>query len=376
MIRRRILLALLISCPLVAVAESWPLASSMVTPYRQFQKGMSYVVYSRGTYMTTASDESLEALAKTGVNWVALIVTWYQQTYRDASISPGASLTPTDESVIHAVETIHRLGMKVMLKPHVDTLDEHWRGEIEPKDAMTWFESYRGFIVHYAELAQAHDVETLCIGTELNSMTNDQYTEEWVSIIGNVRRVFGGEVTYAANWWPDSAWQDLRFLQDLDYLGIDAYFPLTNRSSPTVSELEGAWQGWVSHIGAWQRMTGTGIVITEIGYRDLLGTSMRPWDWRAKGSEDQVEQADCYEAAFRVLWGIPWLRGLFWWAWTPYKSMTDYTPWGKLAEEVLRSWYAKPYVPTGTSPEALPALVSIQSAENRNSSRSWLRRGN
>jgi hypothetical protein len=340
------------------------MACATITPYRQFEKGMSYVVYSRDTYMTTSSDESLEALAETGVNWVALIVTWYQQTYRDSSIGPDPVMTPTDESVVHAVETIHRLGMEVMLKPHVDPFDEHWRGEIEPNDVETWFGNYRAFIVHYAELAQAHDVEMFCVGTELNSMTERQYDAYWVSIIGDVRRVFGGEVTYAANWWPDSAWRDLGFLKELNYLGIDTYFPLTDKSDPTVPELEQPWQNWVSRMEAWQMITGTRIVLTEIGYRDLKGANMHPWDWQAEGPEDQQEQADCYEATFRVLWGMPWLQGMFWWAWTPYNSTADYTPWGKLAEEVLRAWYAKPYVPKATPPEAVPALVSIQSAES------------
>jgi hypothetical protein len=354
----------LIPLLILSVIICQPVAGATVTPYRQFQKGMSYVVYANDAYSTTGSDESLEALAETGANWVALIVTRYQQTYRDASIYPDPLMTPTDESVIHAVETIHRLGIKVMLKPHVDTLDEHWRGEIEPKDTETWFENYRAFIVHYAKLAQAHDVETLCVGTELNLMTKKQYTEHWVSIIEDVRRVFGGEVTYAANWWPDSAWQDLGFLKELDYLGVDACFPLTDKSDPSVSELRNPWQNWISHMEAWQRINGTRIVITEIGYRDLKGTNMRPWDWRAEGPEDQQEQADCYEATFGILWGVPWLQGMFWWAWTPYKSTADYTPWGKLAEEVLHTWYAKPYVPKGTPPEAVPALVSIQRAES------------
>lgn len=333
---------------ILSVIVSQPMTSATITPYRQFQKGMSYVVYSRDAYTTTDSDESLEALAKTGVNWVALIVTWYQQTYRGNSIDPDPAMTPTDESVVHAVETIHRLGMKVMLKPHVDPSDEHWRGEIQPTDVETWFGNYRAFIVHYAELARAHDVEMFCVGTELNSVTEKQYTAYWVSIIGDIRRIFGAEVTYAANWWPDSAWQDLGFLKELDYLGIDTYFPLTDKSDPTVPELMKSWQSWASRMEEWQRMTGTRIVLTEIGYRDLNGASMRPWDWRAKGPEDQQEQADCYEATFGVLWGIPWLQGMFWWAWTPYKSTADYTPWGKLAEEVLRAWYAKPYVPTAT----------------------------
>lgn len=349
---------------MLVILSIHPVASAMPTQYRQFRKGMTYAAWWHDTYATEGSDRSLEALAETGTNWVALIVTWYQNTYLDTSMIPDPSKTPTDDSVTHAIEIIHRLGMKVMLKPHIDLFDEHWRGEIEPKDVKAWFESYRTFIVHYAELAQAHHVEMFSAGTELNTMTQKRYAAYWLSIIEDVRRVFGGEVTYAANWWPDSAWQDFGFLKELDYVGIDAYFPLTSKSDPTVSELEEPWQRWRSHIEAWQKITNAKIILTEIGYRDLKGANIRPWDWQAEGVEDQQEQADCYEATLAVLWGKPWLQGLFWWAWTPYQLPRDYTPWSKLAEGTLRLWYAKPYIPQGTPLDAVPALVAIQRAEN------------
>jgi len=349
---------------LVLLAAVPPSASVSAQNYRQFQRGMTYASWWHDTYATEESDRSLEALADTGTNWVALIVTWYQNTYRDTSMISDLSKTPTDDSVTHAIETIHRLGMKVMLKPHIDLFDGHWRGEIEPRDVKAWFDSYRAFIVHYAELAQAGDVEMFCVGTELNSMTLERYAAYWLPIIEDVRRVFWREVTYAANWWPNSAWQDFGFLKQLDYVGIDAYFPLTDKSDPTVSELEKPWQRWISQIEAWQSVTKARIILTEIGYRDLKGANIRPWDWQAEGSEDQQEQADCYEATLAILWGKPWLQGIFWWAWTPYQQSRDYTPWGKLAEGVLRVWYAKPYVPQGTPAEAVSALVAIQTAEN------------
>jgi hypothetical protein len=62
---------------------------------------------------------------------------------------------------------------------------------------------------------------------------------------------------------------------------------------------------------------------------------------------DPQEQADCYQAALEVLWGKPWLRGIFWWQWftnpneiamigDPEKSES---PRGKPAEEVLKKFY-------------------------------------
>jgi len=350
---------------LLTAVTNQPVGNAGSIEYRQFQKGMTYVAWWHDTYVTAESDQSIQFLAETDANWVAIIVTWYQDTYTDSSVKPDADRTPTDASLMHAIQMIHRLGMSIMLKPHVDLLEsERWRGEIEPRNEKAWFDSYRAFITHYAELAEDNNVEMLSIGTELNSMTQRGYTAYWLEIIDAIRRVYDGELTYAANWWPNSAWQDLGFLKELNYLGIDAYFPLTEKKDPTIFELKKAWQPWVSQIEAWQKVSGKQVILTEVGYRDLDGANIRPWDWQIEGSQDQQEQADCYQAALETFWGKPWLHGIFWWAWTYEQLPLDYTPWGKPSEAILRAWYAKPFIPDGTQSDAVPSLVAIQRAED------------
>ena len=61
---------------------------------------------------------------------------------------------------------------------------------------------------------------------------------------------------------------------------------------------------------------------------------------------DLQEQADAYQAALEVLWGRPWLAGIFWWQWPAIPNSsgpgnTDFTPSGKPAEHVLRSFYLR-----------------------------------
>lgn len=327
---------------------------------------MTYITYSPDAYATVESDTSLEALASTGANWVALIVTWYQNTtYRDSSVMPDRMMTPTDDSLIHAIRTIHRLGMKVMLKPHIGLYEsEHWRGEIEPTDEKAWFDSYQAFITHYAELAQGNGVEMFSIGTELDSMTQQKYTAYWLAMIDDIRQIYGGELTYAASRSSDTAWRDFGFWEELDYIGIDAYFPLTNKTNPTVAELEEGWQKWIALIEARQGMIKKQIIFTEIGYRDIDGTNILPGDWQSEGKENQQEQANCYEAALESLWGKPWLQGIYWFSWSLVQTPRSYTPWGKVAETTLRAWYSKPFVPTGTPSDAAEALVGIQEAES------------
>ena len=56
------------------------------------------------------------------------------------------------------------------------------------------------------------------------------------------------------------------------------------------------------------------------------------------------QQADCYQAALESVWDEPWFAGIYWWDWSAAPSVggpqdTGFTPFGKPAEQVLRSWY-------------------------------------
>jgi hypothetical protein len=338
--------------------------------YWQFQKGMTFED-SNNTNQTICEcqeQQSLEALAATGTNWVAVTVVWYQSTYTNSSLQPDASRTPTDATLIHLIQTIHALGMRVMLKLGIGSKDGMWSAKIEPKDVGTWFESYQRFASHYAELAQAGNVEMFCIGTELNSMTQPSMMAYWLGIIEQVRRVFiNGYITYAADWQPDYwVWHELGFWKALDYVGIDAYFPLTEKNDPTVPELNEAWQRWMSQIEDWQNMTRKQIILTEVGYRNQEGTNTNPGSASRTAPPDQQEQANCYEALLETFWGKPWLRGIFFqdWRLQSETTPTDYTIWGRLAEDIMDKWYAKPFIPDGTPSDAVPALVGIQEAES------------
>jgi hypothetical protein len=59
-----------------------------------------------------------------------------------------------------------------------------------------------------------------------------------------------GKLTYAANW---DDFDKVPFWNELDYIGIDAYFPLSNATTPSVLELNDAWQQHIKKIEKLQR---------------------------------------------------------------------------------------------------------------------------
>ena len=199
----------------------------------EFQKGIGYVTWSKGGYLTPSSDKSLGQIKDLGTNWVSILVTWYQTNCWSSDMHPTGR-TPTDESLIHGIRKAHELGIKVMLKPHLDLLDTSdgsWRGEIgclRDPDWDQWFAKYTDFLMHYVDIANKENVEMICIGTEL-STTASVKGYMWRDLIKKVRGKYKGLLTYAAHW---DRYLDIRFWDRLDYVGINAYFPLTEESQP------------------------------------------------------------------------------------------------------------------------------------------------
>ena len=99
----------------------WQISISEAIPTipGEFQKGMSYAAWWQGQYSTPSADQSLPNLTTTGAEWLALIVTGYQETITSKVITYTLPRTPTDTDLAHAITQAHSLGMKVMLKPHL-----------------------------------------------------------------------------------------------------------------------------------------------------------------------------------------------------------------------------------------------------------------
>ena len=318
-------------------------------PRLEWQNGMCYTTWSKDRYSSNASDESLKALAKTGTKWVSIVATWYQEACDTTKIFSN-NKTPSDSSVIHAIKTIHSLGMKAMLKPHLDLLDTSggsWRGEIAcaPGNWDAWFESYRDFVLHYAKMAQEHNVEIFCIGTELTSVATIKEQMWKEKIIAPVREAYKGPLTYAANW--NEEFSQVKFWDVLDYVGIDAYFPLSEKARPTLEEIKKGWEPWIKEIEEFQKTVNKPIIFPEVGYCSAEGAAKKPWEEIAKGEVDLALQADCYQALYETFWDKSWFYGMYWWKWgTDVRfggpGNRGFSLQNKPAEGVVTRWYKKP----------------------------------
>jgi Glycoside Hydrolase Family 113/Dockerin type I domain len=315
-------------------------------------QGMSYTSFGKDVLGTSASDQSLLNLSLVGTDTVAVNFWWFQPTTAANSMAEDfARYSSTQASVAHAIDTIHNLGMKVMLKPMLDVADESgtWRAYIDPSNKTQWFANYTNFLGTFADMAQSKGVELFSIGCEMNTLEQAANNTNWTSLISNVRSRYDGKLTYSANWGAIGAnvggYENVPWWNQLDYIGIDAYFPLSNQNATTLAGLTSSWQALANNIENWRSnrgLTDKQVIFTEVGYPSFDGGTQTPWG--GNGPVDLQEQADAYQSLLSVMSTKSWWDGAFWWSWetNPNAGGTGdagFTPQRKLAENVLASNY-------------------------------------
>lgn len=293
-----------------------------------FRKGMTFICWYPGCFQDDETSDSLDAIRDLGGNWLAVVHTWYQDTKTSTTIYEHASKSPTDADLRSLIPLAKEKGFSILLKPHVDIVDGSWRGQIDPSNLSAWQTSYREFILHEAELAEELGIETLAIATELKTRSGD--TSFWRDVIADIRDVFSGELTYAANW--DEV-ESVAFWDDLDFIGSDFYYPLTDDANATQADMEAALVTIGEELQTFSEEQGKTYLFTEIGYRSNDGTNIKPYDYSSDGTIDEQEQADAYAAVLATYSDVSWLDGLFWWRSDPRLSVED--PYGYLIYEKL-----------------------------------------
>ncbi|MER6674309.1 hypothetical protein [Streptomyces sp. NPDC000983] len=303
-------------------------------------RGITLPSWYRTDYDSPDADRYLRDIHATGARWVTFTPTWYQKHPADSAVGRTEE-TADDASLRRIVERAHALGLKVMIKPHVDLPGDVDRAEIRPRDRAAWFASYRRLITHYAALAADTGTEMLAVGTELAGVSGDR--DAWREVVTAVRERYDGTLTYAANY---DEYRHIRFWRDLDLIGIDAYWPLSDRPTDSGDRLRRAWKPIGESLAAYSREQGRRILFTEAGYVSQHGTTTAPYDWTVSTRPGAAEQAAAYRALLDTFTGRPWWAGVCWWMWDDWPDSAEtpahlaYTPHGKPAERVLKEAWA------------------------------------
>lgn len=236
--------------------------------------------------------------------------------------------TPSDASVLAAIDDLRARGLSVVFYPFVmmdippgNALPDPysgtsgqpafpWRGRItcdpapghagspdKTADAATQINGfaarYRSFILHYANLCRASGLDAFLIGSEFVGLTQVRsgpgqypFVSALASLAAEVKAILGAgtKISYAADWTEYGAHApeagELRFPLDplwasaaVDFIGIDAYWPLSD------------WRDGDAHLDA-QQATG----VHDVDYLASRVASGEAYDWYYANADDRQAQ--------------------------------------------------------------------------------------
>lgn len=359
----------------------------IVRPFPEaFQKGICYAHAwedaDRGGYGTDKDHQTLKRLQALGVSWISLTPFFFQNSRTSEKISGTSAQmkrAESDDRVLATARAAHQLGIKVLLKPHLWVGDNSWCGTISPPDWKVWMASYQEVVVQYARLAQTIDADGLIIGNELGSATQAD-PEGFRTAIQAARSLYSGPISYAANW--DEV-ERVTFWDDLDAIGVNAYWPLTRDKNATDdARYAGALQ-IDAQLLALSQKTHRPVLITEIGYRSVAGSDLDPHTWPENDQERPVDfdtQASAYAAVLKAFWNKPHIKGIYFWKvisdgdWREDGGQRGFSPLGKPAETVLRQYFRRLDLqpPDGPRPDlqlSVPPTLAVERLDTPPSSR-------
>ncbi|MBL8841924.1 MAG: hypothetical protein JNL90_10400 [Planctomycetes bacterium] len=309
-------------------------------------------------YGSRAAARSLEAARAVGANAVSITPFAFQRDVAAPALQllherrAGRFAPESDGAVAATIADAQELGFTVLLKPHLWCGHGRWCGEIAMRDEAAWtqwFAEFERFVLHYALLAERLAVPVLVVATELPGTTPRE--AQWRTLLARVRAVYGGIVTYAANWGEEL--ERVAFWDALDVVGVSAYWPLADGPGAAIEGVAARFDALQGRLAQQRRALGKPLWFLEIGFPDVR----EPWrtphahDGEFDGGADQGRAYSLVlDAVARR--GIP--DALFWWKWPsdlraldPSKHH-DFWPCGRAAEAALRAaWRGDALRPAG-----------------------------
>lgn len=179
---------------------------------------------------------------------------------KDEHDNPNYGGTVNDASLVRYLIELKRRNLKIMFYPmfFMDLPGKPWRGHVSGSaEAVSNFfrkaSGYNNFVLHYARLVKDY-VDGFIIGSELIGITsikdpanNFPAVNELCNLARLVKEIVGSNilVSYAADWseyhHTNGGWYNLDPLfasPHIDFVGIDAYFPLTSSLSSQITKEE------------------------------------------------------------------------------------------------------------------------------------------
>ena len=289
---------------------------------------------------------SMKPVLEVNANWVCIMPFAFSRT-NESFVKFDNARQWWGERSDGAAATIgfaKKLGLKTLLKPQVWFSGGAFTGNYDAGSEEAWQEyeaQYRQYIITMARVAEEHQVEMFAVGTEYGTFAKTR-PDFWRKLIKEVRSIYKGKLTYAANW---DTYKYIPFWDQLDVMGIDAYFPISDDKDPSMASMLLGWQKWANEIELEQKKHKLPVIFTEFGCRTTDYALKEPWSSDKGGAVNLDVQGRAYQAMFKVMDEYDWFKGGFVWKWFHRHNDVGglennrFTPQNKPGEKILSEIY-------------------------------------
>lgn len=221
------------------------------------------------------------------------------------------------EAAIKAIQGF-RDGTRIILEPY-PYVNQGVTPETEwvPDDMNTWFTYWGNAVNQVAELGEKYHVYAMYVASNLVNM--ESYTSKWATLITNTKAIYSGQIAYRTNYWVTATWDsgtqaayqkklNSGIWQYVDIIAIAAYFELTDKQNPTLSDLEAAifnvpkynrGQNVFNEIKAFYDKWKKPILFGELGVPDFSSAASIPWNY-------VMPEGDTHSSTIQEYWFNCW----------------------------------------------------------------------
>jgi len=288
---------------------------------------------------------ALKNIQALGSNWVFFTPSW---TYSSSdplifSEQPGRDAFWSD--TITSVTQARAINLNVALFPQprfLTGMNDFW--ENAPRDSNwwnTWFDHYRAFVIHYADLASISGSQALIIGGDwivpalpAGELADDSPSgapadaeTRWKSLIAEVRQHFRGTLVFALPYDIGVISAPTAILSDVDVVYLLWFAKLSDQANPNKNDmLNEAGSLLDNNIAPIQLQvnkpivlglsypssthSATGCIPDGNGGCNYWTALSRPNPDVNTVSLDLQQQVDIYDAVFNAVNGRTWVTGL------------------------------------------------------------------
>jgi hypothetical protein len=301
--------------------------------------------------------QTLQRVKDTQANWLVLDPTWSVTRANPPVLEPVAGQDALWPDLVDSIQKAHTQGLKVALKPTPSfrnfpaptciaapcpsSIDYWWQtGARDFSWWLVWFDYYRNFIIHNADLAAQTGAEALVLGGDwLNpalpggpilagqpSGVPADAEQRWRNLLTEVRTRYSGTLIWALTNGDGQIVPPFMDAVDQIYLEWPVDPASLGDPLPPVADLE-------AQLGA--QLDGK--------VKELQTSSGKPLSiaLRASSNAGMESQQNIYQALLNAINQRDWISGIISSGYYPPAALQDQTTsvHGKSAEALLQNWF-------------------------------------